>query len=675
MSASRMPEVGDVIAGRYELVEPLGHGGFGVVFRAVQDKKPRDVALKLLYYAPATFGETMDAEEFRRRFRREAVMASSLNHPHAVQQFDFGEDGDLFYLAMELVHGETLKQRIEEQGPLTTELVARIGYATLDVLHLAHQKDIVHRDLKPENIMLCKVDGRADFPKVLDFGAAKTMHGQHDLTVQGVTLGSPAYMSPEVLMDESPRPASDLYSLGLTLGEALLGRPVVGGETPVDRLKIQISPHPLDVPVELIKHPLFPWLSQAIEKDPEERYTSAEEMLRALEELDLPGVDLALGTGDDDAELQTLAMTSVGSVEPPETEQDFAPVETVVRPPQNRVDDTSPLGDDDSATDDSGEFATLETVIEPPQQPYSSEDDEAATTDKIDLNEESPDRTSGSSLLDRHEADEDPDAETELIEVGGNKGDRDFSTQPITDDGKTRDRPNIGATSTGERRGLSTTERQGLSTGERRGLSTTERQGLSTGERRGLSTTERQGLSTGERRGLSTAERQGLSTSEREGLSRDSIDGGGPPEMIERRNYEEQNTDFSDEATQALPDLAPREGQTPSSDHPQRFRAVSVPDVSPSSGTGERDRPRAPSKASADELDPYGYGSFGRRPDEQRRRPRQSTDITEIEPTADKDYMLVRTSHKRPKSEIMPFLIAGMALLIIAAFVVYAIAV
>ncbi len=278
MNSQPLPQSGDVIANRYRLLEPIGQGGFGTIYRAKQRPRPHEVAIKIMAYS----GSQMAPEEMRQRFRREAVMASSLVHPHAVRQFDFGDGGHFFYLSMELVRGQTILERIQQQGPLSTDLVLRIARATLDVLQMAHQKDIVHRDLKPENIMLCEVDGQVDFPKVLDFGAAKTTKGQHDLTSVGIALGSPAYMPPELLMENPPCPASDLYSLALTLGEALIGEKVVPGDTPMDRARNQISPQPLRFPPALDNHPLASWLRGALAKDPADRYPSARAMLNAL---------------------------------------------------------------------------------------------------------------------------------------------------------------------------------------------------------------------------------------------------------------------------------------------------------------------------------------------------------------------------------------------------------
>lgn len=332
MSSPRIPDVGDVVADRFELVEQIGQGGFGVIFRATQNRPPPQVALKLMDYQ----GLGVPPEEAKKRFRREAIMASNIVHPHAVQQLDFGDAGDLFYIAMELVDGETLTDRIARQGPLATPLLLRLAVATLDVLRIAHNKDIVHRDLKPDNIMLCRQGGDDDVPKVLDFGAAKTLHGEHDLTTAGKAVGSPAYMAPEILAGGDPTPASDIYSLGITLGEAIAGKKVVPGNDPIQRARNQMSPDPLDLPGEVTEHPLYPWLAKSIQKPIDRRFSSADEMLRELSELD---VILPSDTVDDPEVDTTMPLEN--------TDDDFAAEKThiVDRPQSSDIAPESPDGD------------------------------------------------------------------------------------------------------------------------------------------------------------------------------------------------------------------------------------------------------------------------------------------------------------------------------------------
>ncbi|TXD39024.1 protein kinase [Lujinxingia vulgaris] len=283
MRVEEAPQVGDTLAQRYQLLEEIGSGGFGIIFRAHDLREPRELAIKILHAA----GNQLDQQQLEQRFEREAIMASALQHPHSIRQYEHGRcpQCGALYIAMELLSGETLSERIVRCGTFEPALVARVARGVLRALSAAHALDIVHRDLKPANIMLCDFEGERDFVKVLDFGIAKTMLGNHDLTSAGMTLGSPTYMPPELLLGKAPVPASDLYSLGLTLAETIIGSPLVQGATPLERARIQIAPTPLPAPEVLARHPLWPWLSRALAKDVDQRYASAEAMLRALDQV------------------------------------------------------------------------------------------------------------------------------------------------------------------------------------------------------------------------------------------------------------------------------------------------------------------------------------------------------------------------------------------------------
>ncbi|RDV39901.1 serine/threonine protein kinase [Bradymonadaceae bacterium TMQ3] len=283
MRVEEAPQVGDTLAQRYRLLAEIGSGGFGIIFRAHDLQQSRELAVKVLHAA----GNQLDQQQLEQRFEREALMASSLRHPHSIRQYEYGRcpESNALYIAMELLSGETLAERIVRCGTFEPALVARVARGVLRALSAAHALDIVHRDLKPANIMLCDFEGERDFVKVLDFGIAKTMIGNHDLTSAGMTLGSPTYMPPELLLGKSPVPASDLYSLGLTLAETILGAPLVQGATPLERARVQIAPTPLPAPEVLARHPLWPWLSRALDKDVSQRYASSEMMLRALDQV------------------------------------------------------------------------------------------------------------------------------------------------------------------------------------------------------------------------------------------------------------------------------------------------------------------------------------------------------------------------------------------------------
>ena len=270
-------QVGEVLAGRYQLIQEIGRGGFGVVYRAKQLGMDRDVAVKLLHTAGTA------NNEMRERFRREAMMARNLNHPHTIRQYDFGETDDgMMYLVLEFLEGRNLVDTLKEEGPLDDSRVRRMAEGVLKSLSEAHAQGIVHRDLKPANIMLCNVYGEKDYVKVLDFGIAKTVMGDTDLTQAGVALGSPRYMAPELLKGLNPTPAVDVYAIAITFAEALMAAPLIATENSVDAARMQLVDDPLPAPDHLKQSTLWPWLSIALKKELEKRYKNAEEMLEYL---------------------------------------------------------------------------------------------------------------------------------------------------------------------------------------------------------------------------------------------------------------------------------------------------------------------------------------------------------------------------------------------------------
>lgn len=213
------PRCGEVIDGRYLLVDVLGRGGMGVVYRAWQSSTQRYIALKLMKPEYAADGEAT------KRFLRESRITASLRSPHTVSVYDCGSltDGTL-YLAMEVLSGRSLADIIRDEGPLPIDRICRLARQICLSLEEAHASQLVHRDLKPQNISVEAIAPGVEHVKVLDFGLAKPLHDDNvTLTAAGQLCGTPVYMSPEQIQCQPVSAASDLYSLGVTLYEMATG--------------------------------------------------------------------------------------------------------------------------------------------------------------------------------------------------------------------------------------------------------------------------------------------------------------------------------------------------------------------------------------------------------------------------------------------------------------------
>lgn len=271
-----LPTAGQLFAGRYRIVDRLGRGGHGAVFRAVDGFLDTEVALKIL------LPEQLDGVG-RDRFRREAELGERLTCPHSVRLHAHGEDElGVPYIAFELLEGQSLSSWLSERGPQTPESTARIARAALEALAEAHDLGMVHRDIKPANIHLCSYGGHADFVKVLDFGIAKrSARDATQLTAADVVVGTARYMAPEQLRGEEISPATDLYSLGLVMAELLAGEPVFRGTT-IDVCIEQVSPRSVPLTDSVRGSPLGALIARATDKDPGRRFQSARELLAAL---------------------------------------------------------------------------------------------------------------------------------------------------------------------------------------------------------------------------------------------------------------------------------------------------------------------------------------------------------------------------------------------------------
>ncbi|MDC0773141.1 serine/threonine-protein kinase [Streptomyces sp. HD] len=254
-----------LLADRYQLLECLGRGAMGEVWRAADQFLGRPVAVKLLHAeGPA------DAD----RFRLEAETAGRLNHPNVVGMYDFGSDGDRLYLVMELVDGWTLAQERSRYGALLPRDAAAIAAQAAAGLAAAHQQGVVHRDVKPANVILT-ADRTA---KIADFGIARFADIASGLTVTGKIVGTADYLAPERALGRPAQPASDVYSLGCVLHELLTGRPPFNGATSLAVVRQHVDDTPLP-PVRLrpgIPQPLSDYVLRLLSKDPSHRPTAEE---------------------------------------------------------------------------------------------------------------------------------------------------------------------------------------------------------------------------------------------------------------------------------------------------------------------------------------------------------------------------------------------------------------
>jgi eukaryotic-like serine/threonine-protein kinase len=275
-----MPDQSAVLADRYVLESPLARGGMGQVWRARDEVLARQVAVKILHSGLADDGA------FVERFRREALAAARLTHPHIVSIYDTGSEdepggGERHFIVMEYCSGGTLASLLADQGPLPPERVAAIGTAVCDALAYAHRHGVVHRDVKPANVLLTG-DGTV---KVGDFGIAKAAFGdQRDLTTTGSILGTVTYLSPEQAEGRDPDARSDLYALGVVLYELATGRPPFSADSQVATAMQHVREKP-PLPRSIragVPRTLESAIMRALEKDPDDRYASADEMGAAL---------------------------------------------------------------------------------------------------------------------------------------------------------------------------------------------------------------------------------------------------------------------------------------------------------------------------------------------------------------------------------------------------------
>ena len=304
---SRVPTL---IGGKYEVLAPLGSGGMGDVFKVRHVELDTIRALKVLPHGP-----TAKHPELVTRFRREAKKMATFRHEHIVHVYDFGRDGDLFYLVLDFIDGTTLGERLRAEGPLDVPTALRISCQMADALVYAHGVGVTHRDVKPSNILIERHPPRRAL--LIDFGIAKVVDdGDH--TRADVLLGTPRYSAPEQLgyrrggqrIEVDQR--ADVYALGLVLYEMLEGDALLADLTPAEiMMRVAIDPEPLRAAFTVpVPDAIRAIIDRAITRDPDDRYQSMQDMLDSLLACAAPA-EPASGSGaraiaDIDAHIQAL---------------------------------------------------------------------------------------------------------------------------------------------------------------------------------------------------------------------------------------------------------------------------------------------------------------------------------------------------------------------------------
>jgi serine/threonine-protein kinase len=276
----------DILEGQFQILQKIGSGGMGAVYKAAQPAMNRMVAVKILH------PKLTNRKDLVSRFRREARAMSHLEHPNTVKVLLYGEldDGSL-YIVMEYLEGRNLNQVVRKEGPLTPERAVPILIQVCGALQEAHLQGIIHRDLKPENIFLSTNGGLRDYPKVLDFGLAKVTErelrpGSIMLTQEGMVFGTPEFMSPEQAQGKLLDARSDIYSLAIILYEVLTGKLPFEAKTPMEYIQAHVTKQPITlddrVPGKRFPSGLGAAIGRALEKSPDKRYRSAADFAQAL---------------------------------------------------------------------------------------------------------------------------------------------------------------------------------------------------------------------------------------------------------------------------------------------------------------------------------------------------------------------------------------------------------
>ena len=275
--------VGTVLNNSYEILEVIGGGGMGLVYKARHRLMNRIVAIKMLHKHMISSKDTL------KRFQLEAQAASCLSLPNILTVYDFGLTAEgQPYMVMDYLEGISLADVLEEEGHVQVDRAINIFIQACAGLSHAHEKGVLHRDIKPSNIMLVNFGDQADFVKIVDFGIAKLLNqGPGELTKTGEVYGSPSYMSPEQCRGKETGARSDIYSMGCVMYRTLSGRPLFSGDDIIELLFKQVSepPAPFDTicPEFNIPPELEAVIFKALAKDPDDRYATMGDFKDALE--------------------------------------------------------------------------------------------------------------------------------------------------------------------------------------------------------------------------------------------------------------------------------------------------------------------------------------------------------------------------------------------------------
>ena len=285
--AAADPFIGrEILDGQFKILQKIGSGGMGSVYKASQPAMNRMVGVKILH------PKLNNRKDLTSRFRREARAMSHLTHPNSTKVFLYGEldDGSL-YIVMEFLEGKNLNQTVRAYGPFPLTRALPILIQVCGALDEAHNAGIIHRDMKPENIFLCQQGALRDYPKVLDFGLAKVTEremrpGSLILTQEGMVFGTPEFMSPEQAQGTPLTASSDIYSLAVILYEVLTGKLPFDGKGAIDYIQLHVNAKPIPLS-ERVPGLTFPPLmdevvARCLEKKPLDRFATAADFALAL---------------------------------------------------------------------------------------------------------------------------------------------------------------------------------------------------------------------------------------------------------------------------------------------------------------------------------------------------------------------------------------------------------